>query len=60
MSETVEVKTFFVSRRLNWFLLWSDLMKDNIMYYPAIVLMFIEAGAIIFLIREWIKATKNK
>ena len=59
LSATVEVKTCMVSRRLNWFLLWSDLMKDNIMYYPAIILMFIEAGALIFLIREWIKATKK-
>ena len=35
-------------------------MKDNIMYYPAIFLMIIEAGALIFLITEWIKANKNK
>ena len=40
--------------------LWSDFMKDNVMYYPAIVLMIIEAGALTFLITEWIKANKNK
>ena len=38
----------------------GDFMKDNIMYYPAIVLMIIEASALIFLITEWIKANKNK
>ena len=36
-------------------------MKDNIMYFPSIVLMVVEAGALIFLITEWIKAKrKNK
>ena len=60
LSATVEVKTCMVSRWLNWLLLWGDFMKDNIMYYPAIVLVIIEAGALIFLITEWIKANKNK
>ena len=35
-------------------------MKDNVMYYPAIVLLIIEASALIFLITEWVKANKNK
>lgn len=60
LSATVEVKTCMVSRWLNWLLLWGDFMKDNIMYYPAIILMIVEAGALIFLITEWIKANKNK
>ena len=38
----------------------GDFMKDNIMYYPAIVLMIIEVSALIFLITDWIKANKNK
>ena len=59
LSAMVEVKTCMVSRWLNWLLLWGDFMKDNIMYYPAIVLMIVEASALIFLIIEWIKANKN-
>jgi hypothetical protein len=31
-------------------------MKDNIMFYPAIVLMIVEVAALVFLITEWIKA----
>ena len=38
----------------------GDFMKDNIMYYPAIILIFIEAGALIILIRDLIKAIKDK
>ena len=34
-------------------------MVNNIMFYPAIILMFIEAGALIFLITEWFKAKKE-
>ena len=30
-------------------------MKENIMYYPAIVLMIVEAGALAFLIRAWFR-----
>ena len=43
-----------------WLLLQGDFMKDNVMYYPAIILMIVEAGALIFLITEWIKANNNK
>lgn len=34
-------------------------MTDNIMFYPAIILMVVEAGALIFLIVAWIKAKKE-
>ena len=34
-------------------------MKENIMFYPAIVLMIVEAGALAFLIREWIRAKRR-
>ena len=34
-------------------------MTDNIMYYPAIVLMIVEAGALVFLIVEWFRAKKE-
>lgn len=30
-------------------------MKDNIMYYPAIVLMIVEAAALVFLISAWFR-----
>ena len=35
-------------------------MKDNIMFIPAIVLMVVEAVAVVFLVREWIKAKKEQ
>jgi hypothetical protein len=34
-------------------------MKDNIMFYPAIVLMIVEAAALVFLVTEWIKAKRG-
>lgn len=34
-------------------------MTDNIMFIPAVLLMVVEAGALIFLIREWIKAKRE-
>lgn len=34
-------------------------MKENIMYYPAIVLMIVEAGAMAFLIRAWFDAKRR-
>ena len=34
-------------------------MRDNIMFYPAIVLMIVEAGALAFLIRAWFAAKKQ-
>ena len=34
-------------------------MKENIMYYPAIVLMIVEAGARAFRIRAWFRAKKE-
>ena len=34
-------------------------MRDNIMYYPAIVLMVVEAAALVFLIAEWFKAKRR-
>ena len=33
--------------------------RDNIMYYPAIVLMVVESCALVFLITEWIKAKRR-
>lgn len=35
-----------------------EVMTDNIMFYPAIILMVAEAGALIFLIWAWIKAKR--
>lgn len=35
-------------------------MTDNIMFYPAIVLMIVEAGALVFLTVEWFKAKKEE
>lgn len=35
-------------------------MRDNIMFYPAIVLMIVEAGAMVFLIRQWRKAKRRE
>ena len=34
-------------------------MRDNIMFYPAIVLMIVEAAAAVFLIWEWFKAKRR-
>ena len=34
-------------------------MRDNIMYYLAIVLMIVEAAALIFLIVEWVRAKRR-
>ena len=34
-------------------------MTENIMFYPAIILMIVEAGALAFLIRAWIRAKKE-
>ena len=34
-------------------------MKENIMFYPAIVLMIVEACAVAFLIRAWFRAKKE-
>ena len=34
-------------------------MRDNIMFIPAIVLMVVEAAAVIFLVTEWRKAKKK-
>lgn len=35
-------------------------MKDNIMFIPTIVLMVVEAAAVVFLITEWFKAKKEQ
>ena len=35
-------------------------MKDNIMFYPAIVLMVVEAAAFIFLVYSWRKAKRQQ
>ena len=35
-------------------------MTDNIMFIPACVLMVVEAAAVIFLVKEWIKAKKGE
>ena len=35
-------------------------MKDNIMFYPAIVLMVVEAVAFTFLVWAWFKAKKEQ
>lgn len=34
-------------------------MRDNIMYYPAIVLIIVEVAALVFLIWEWFKAKRR-
>lgn len=34
-------------------------MRENIMYYPAMVLMVVEALALGFLILAWFKAKKD-
>ena len=34
-------------------------MSDNIMFIPSIVLLIVEAAALVFLIREWIKAKRG-
>ena len=34
-------------------------MTNNIMFYPAIVLMIVEAGALAFLILAWFRAKKE-
>lgn len=34
-------------------------MTENIMFYPAIILMIVEAGALVFLIRAWFRAKKE-
>lgn len=33
--------------------------RDNIMYYPAIVLMVVEAGTLAFLIWAWFDAKRR-
>lgn len=30
-------------------------MRDNIMFYPAIVLMIVQAAALVFLISAWFR-----
>ena len=35
-------------------------MVNNIMFYPAIILIFVEIAAFIFLITEWFKAKKEQ
>ena len=35
-------------------------MKDNVMYVPAIILMVVEAVALVYLIKEWRKAKKEE
>jgi hypothetical protein len=35
-------------------------MRDNIMYYPAIVLMIVEAFAASFLVWAWFDAKRRK
>lgn len=34
-------------------------MRDNIMFYPAVVLMVVEAAAFIFLVCQWKKAKRQ-
>lgn len=34
-------------------------MRDNIMFYPAVVLMIVEAAAVIFLVCAWRKAKRE-
>ena len=35
-------------------------MRDNIMFWPAVVLMVVEAVALVFLIVEWFRAKKEQ
>lgn len=35
------------------------MMADNVMFIPACVLMVVELAAVIFLVKEWIKAKKG-
>ena len=35
-------------------------MVNNIMFYPAIILMFVEVSALIFLICSWFKAKREQ
>ena len=35
-------------------------MKDNIMFYPAVVLMIAEAYALAFMIVAWIRANRQR
>ena len=34
-------------------------MTENIMFYPAIILMIVEVCAAVFLIRAWFRAKKD-
>lgn len=34
-------------------------MRDNIMFYPAIILMIVEVCAVVFLIRAWFRANRR-
>ena len=34
-------------------------MTENIMFYPAIILMIVEVCAVVFLIRAWFRAKKE-
>ena len=35
-------------------------MRDNIMFWPAVILMVVEAAALVFLIAEWFKAKRKQ
>ena len=35
------------------------MMRDNVMFYPSIVLLVAEAAAVVFLTAEWFKARKQ-
>ena len=35
-------------------------MRDNVMFYPAIVVLVLCAAAVVFLVTEWIKAKRGK
>ena len=35
-------------------------MRDNIMFWPAVILMVVEAVALVFLIAEWFKAKRKQ
>ena len=35
-------------------------MRDNVMFWPAVVLMVVEAAALVFLIAEWFRAKKER
>jgi hypothetical protein len=56
-----ERSTIAHSARWNWKVLTEkgEQMRDNIMYYPAVVLMIVEAGALAFLIVAWFKAKRR-